>query len=497
MRGAAFSTSYTYDSVGRLQQGQTNDLTAANTWQLAWTYDRYGNRLSQSLTGGTLSVGQPQLVIDPATNHISSSGFTYDANGNLKQDPAGSYTFDADNRMTQSVVGSTTASYSYDGSRLRVQKTSGTTTTTYVFSGTKAIAEYANGSLSKEYIYSGSKLLATIAGTAVTYHHPDHLSNRVETDPSGVVTRTSSHLLFGDVWYETGTPDKWKFTSYERDPESGLDYAIHRYYSSGYGRFISADLLPGSLDNPQLLNRYSYVANDPMNMADPLGLHLFLVTSTSLCSFSVDESGKITNVDCTLISQTITDLEPGTDDDRGPAPLRRPTKPSLSRKTYEDCAKKAFGATQGQIPGTPKSIPSYDVASLVFDASTLVGVNPGLVGATMAIESNSDLAQPNSDRNRNGSVDIGPMQLNTNMAGQPGAYPIWGDAMGTNLGPFQAFNGDPFANIVTGANYLRMLGKHPERYVGQSADRQGLLDSLLPSMNKFFDCIRKGLGLKK
>jgi RHS repeat-associated protein len=284
-RGAAFSTSYSYDSLGRLQQAQTNDLTAANTWRLAWTYDRYGNRLSQTLTGGTMSVGQPQLTVDPATNHISTAGFSYDANGNLTQDTAGAYTFDADNRMTQSVVGSTTATYAYDGHRWRVQKTVSGSTTTYVYAGSKVIAEYIGGSLSKEYIYSGGKLLATVAGSTVTYHHPDHLSNRVETDGSGAAIRTFGQLPFGETWYETGTTDKWKFTSYERDGESGLDYAMHRSYNSGYGRFQTPDLLGGSLVNPQSLNRYGYVANDPINMADPLGLYLILMTTTFDCTW--------------------------------------------------------------------------------------------------------------------------------------------------------------------------------------------------------------------
>lgn len=47
-RGPAFSTRYAYDVLGRLSQAQTVDLSAANTWQLAWNYDRYGNRLSQT-----------------------------------------------------------------------------------------------------------------------------------------------------------------------------------------------------------------------------------------------------------------------------------------------------------------------------------------------------------------------------------------------------------------------------------------------------------------
>ena len=125
-----------------------------------------------------------------------------------------------------------------------------------------------------------------------------------------------------------------------------------------------------------------------------------------------------------------------------------------------------------------------------------MGADPALVGATMAIESNSNLGMSSSGLNRNGSVDIGPMQLNTYSAGQPGGYPIFGDALGTNLGPHQAFNGDAYANIVTGANYLRMLGNHPQSYVGNDPSRKGMLDSLMPALSKLFDCIRKGLGLK-
>jgi RHS repeat-associated protein len=89
----------------------------------------------------------------------------------------------------------------------------------------------------------------------------------------GRVARSS--LPFGDAWYETGTADKWKFTGYERDSgagETGLDYANFRYYASGQGRFMSADLMSGQLLSPQSLNRYSYTMGDPVNFSDPLGL---------------------------------------------------------------------------------------------------------------------------------------------------------------------------------------------------------------------------------
>ncbi|MGH9725430.1 MAG: RHS repeat-associated core domain-containing protein, partial [Candidatus Acidiferrales bacterium] len=74
----------------------------------------------------------------------------------------------------------------------------------------------------------------------------------------------------------TGTTTKLKFTSYERDGESGNDYALGRYYENRLGRFTATDPLAGAAGNPQSLNRYAYVQNDPINSADPSGMVLIL-----------------------------------------------------------------------------------------------------------------------------------------------------------------------------------------------------------------------------
>jgi RHS repeat-associated protein len=125
------------------------------------------------------------------------------------------------------------------------------------------------------YVFAGSQLLATIEGGTIKYHHADHLSVRLSTDASGSVGRRFGHYPFGETWYEAGTADKWKFTSYERDTESGLDYAMFRYESSRLGRFMTPDPMAGAIQAPQSLNRYAYVTNDPVNLIDPFGLCVF------------------------------------------------------------------------------------------------------------------------------------------------------------------------------------------------------------------------------
>ena len=62
-----------------------------------------------------------------------------------------------------------------------------------------------------------------------------------------------------------------KFTGYERDDETGLDFAQARYYSNVQGRFTSIDSGPFTPADPQNFNRYVYVQNNPLKFRDPSG----------------------------------------------------------------------------------------------------------------------------------------------------------------------------------------------------------------------------------
>jgi RHS repeat-associated protein len=65
----------------------------------------------------------------------------------------------------------------------------------------------------------------------------------------------------------------------ERDSETGLDFAQVRYNSSAQGRFTSPDSLLGTIGNPQTLNRYAYVANNPLKFTDPTGHEMYSATT--------------------------------------------------------------------------------------------------------------------------------------------------------------------------------------------------------------------------
>jgi RHS repeat-associated protein len=69
-----------------------------------------------------------------------------------------------------------------------------------------------------------------------------------------------------------------KFTGQERDAETGLDFFGARYFSGAQGRFATPDWSPApvaipyaDLHDPQSLNLYAYLRNDPLSSQDPDG----------------------------------------------------------------------------------------------------------------------------------------------------------------------------------------------------------------------------------
>ena len=154
----------------------------------------------------------------------------------------------------------------------------GSTSLTYLYdlSG-RVVAEDNGTSWGPGYVYVGHQLLALYSGgtSGATYFvHADHLgSSRVLTAMNQSVYDKPDYLPFGEqIAGDTATSHK--FTGYPRDADTGLDYASARYYGSRLGRFLTPDPLgmgAAELTNPQSLNQYAYVGDNPTNMTDPGG----------------------------------------------------------------------------------------------------------------------------------------------------------------------------------------------------------------------------------
>ena len=172
--------------------------------------------------------------------------FMYDAAGNQKTDGTHNYTFNSANQITQMDGG--TAVYDYDGDGRRMKKTVGTETTYYF---------YAVGVLVSEFSTTNTGATGAASTDRTTYQTSDKLGTAVLLmAASGLVVENNRTLPYGEEWVSAaGSANEQKFTSYQRDGESGLDYAIHRFDATTRGVFMSVDRGPITLALPQSLNR--------------------------------------------------------------------------------------------------------------------------------------------------------------------------------------------------------------------------------------------------
>jgi RHS repeat-associated protein len=300
VQGFTATQTYSYDELNRLKSAiETGNQT---NWQQHFRYDRYGNRTvitEQNRIGQeaftTSSIVGPNPDINQATNRIvpkqnSSEQYLFDASGNMTRDAVGNlYNYDAENHQTKYFLASNTnepnATYFYDGDGRRVKKIvkvqSGQQTvdetTLFVYDGGDAlVAEYTQNAP------ASTTPPQTIYLTADTLGSP-----RINTNQKGEVVARHDYLPFGDeivglgqrIQHQEYVDDdvRQKFTGYEKDEESGLDFAQARYYGNGLGRFTSVDPAFDSakIGIPQSWNRYSYVLNNPLNLVDPDGERWF------------------------------------------------------------------------------------------------------------------------------------------------------------------------------------------------------------------------------
>src|SRR5271163_4558444 len=132
---------------------------------------------------------------------------------------------------------------------------------------------YSNNLKYDYFFFNGQRVGRADSSNSVTWYFADHLgSSRVVW--STVAQDDSDFYPFGgERVISSGTANTYKFTGKERDSESGLDNFGARYDSSSLGRFMSPDPIGGQKIDPQTLNKYSYVRNNPINFTDPTGLY--------------------------------------------------------------------------------------------------------------------------------------------------------------------------------------------------------------------------------
>ncbi|HKW56742.1 MAG TPA: RHS repeat-associated core domain-containing protein [Candidatus Acidoferrum sp.] len=268
--------SFSYDSLNRVVNAGTSATSGTFCFGYQYSYDAWGNLLAQagwSPNYNGCSEATMGSVTADGNNHIS--GFSYDASGNTQNDGSIAYTYNAESQMATAAG----VSYSYDAQGRRVSKSNGKN---YVYGlGGEILTETdGSGNTLNEYIFFAGRRVAILpAGGSAEYYVEDLLgSSRVMTQNNGTVCYDADFDPYGgEHAYTNNCPSSsaYKFEGKERDTETGNDDFGARYYSNRFGRWLSADWsnvpvpVPyANLSNPQTLNLYSMVADDPESFAD-------------------------------------------------------------------------------------------------------------------------------------------------------------------------------------------------------------------------------------
>jgi len=273
------SQNFTYDQLNRITSALTTSTYAtspAHCWGESYSIDAWGNLNSIAATTNSNYTGCSQESGFSSTadgnNHLLIFG--YDLSGNSTSDGfVTNYQWDAESQL-KSAAGVT---YTYDGDGRRVSKV-GSKLYWYGSGGDILAETNSSGATTAEYIFFGGQRIAMIpAGNNPTYYLEDLLgTSRVLTTNTGVVCYDADFYPYGgELAYTNTCPQNYKFEGKERDTETGNDDFGARYYSNRFGRWLSADwsAVPvpvpyANVTNPQTLNLYSMVSDDPESFAD-------------------------------------------------------------------------------------------------------------------------------------------------------------------------------------------------------------------------------------
>ncbi len=265
---AGVTSNYSYDAIYEL----TGVTQGANTTE-SYTYDPVGNRLS------SLGVSPYSVNVSNELTSTPSTSYTYDYNGNTLTKLVGSnttnYAWDYENRLTSVTLPGSggTVSFKYDPFGRRIYKSSSSGTSIYTYDRQNLVEETnASGGVVARYVQTRNvdEPLALLRSGTVSYYEQDGLGSVTSlSNDAGALAQTYTYDSFGNTTVSSGSVvNSFRFTARDFDTETSLQFSRARYYDSSAGRFVSED--PSRFKAG--VNFYTYVKNDPSNLADPTGL---------------------------------------------------------------------------------------------------------------------------------------------------------------------------------------------------------------------------------
>ena len=239
---SGLSEAFSHDNLNRIMSAKTTATSGAGCWGQSFgptgppagpADDVYSNLTLIGVTNCT--AGSLGIAVSATTNRITTTGYSFDAAGNMTQEAAPNgydYSYDAENHLTQATgTTSGTWTYVYDGNGMRVEKSNGSGGTLYwrAASGATIAETDLNGVMTSEYtFFAGQRIARRDASNNVYYYYSDQVgSTTAITTASGVPCYEATFTPYGEEHNTANTcPQNYKFTGYERDSETGLEVVI-------------------------------------------------------------------------------------------------------------------------------------------------------------------------------------------------------------------------------------------------------------------------------
>jgi RHS repeat-associated protein len=385
------SQAFTYDQLNRISSAGTSATSGAYCWGYQYSFDPWGNLLSQVGWSPTYnSCTETTMAAVTANGNDQISGLTYDASGNTQSDGVNTYTWNAESEL-KTAAGVT---YAYDGTGRRVAKVG--SKLYWYGSGGEILAETdAAGNTQNEYVFFGGKRVAVLpAGSTPLYYEEDFLgSSRVIVQSNGTLCYDADFTPFGGERAYTSTcSQNYKFEGKERDAETQNDDFGARYYSWRIGRWLSSDWsgiptpIPyANFTNPQTLNLYSMVADDPESFADLDGHSGWSWfggrTPADFCAQSADEQAMNQDLHCSdhdsKISSTLSTTQAEANSQQSGQTQTAAAGTAAAEPTVLDKIDEEFNAVANSI--------ADEMGSAASKALGLAGDALGVAGAVLLI----------------------------------------------------------------------------------------------------------------
>ena len=250
-----------------------------------------------------------EMEYDSANRLISYNNkkIKYDKDGNMLYGPVNgemcNLTYDSRNRL----ISAGNVTYDYDAENTRISVTTTDKKITYVTDVAGEMSQvlesyektndgkkihtvyvYGNGLI---YSYNDNEADSTTSDNKVqdlssdkssdkdtdgtTYYHYNNIGSTTKlTDNNGNVIQSYEYGAYGEVLSGDTkiTPFLYNGQLGVMTDDNGLYYMRARYYNVNIKRFINQDVVHGSINVSQSLNRYSYVQGNPIKLTDPFGL---------------------------------------------------------------------------------------------------------------------------------------------------------------------------------------------------------------------------------